>query len=88
MRGQFFKLVIRLEGTFQNFRQIRFFPSNIRSQLRVEYEKSINPLNEETATQMESCFPGVTSQQVKQLFDSWVKQSKKLLIAPPTVSLS
>jgi len=63
-------------------------PSNIRIQLRVEYEKLRNPLNEETATQLASCFPGVTSQQLKQLFDSWVKEYKKLLIATPIVSLS
>ena len=88
MRGTFFNLVMRSEGTFQKFRQRRFLPSNIRIQLRVEYEKSRNPLNEETETQLASYFPGVTSQQVKQLFYSWVKQSKKLLIAPPTISLS
>ena len=87
-RGQFFKLVMRSKGTFQKFRQRRFLPSNIRSQLHVEYEKSRNPLNEETTTQLESYFPSVTSQQVKQLFDSWVKQYKKLLIALPIVSLS
>ena len=46
MRAQIFKLVMRLEGTFKKFRQRRFLPSNIRSQLRVEYEKSTNPLNE------------------------------------------
>ena len=79
---------MRSKGTFQKFRQRRFLPSNIRIQLRVEYEKSWNPLNEETETQLGSCFFGVASQQVKQLFDSWVKQSKKLLIAPPTISLS
>ena len=45
MRGQLLKLVMRSEGTFQKFRQIKFFPSNIRSQLRVEYEKTRNPLN-------------------------------------------
>ncbi len=76
MKGKFFKLVIRSEGTFQIFRQRKHLPSNVRNQLRVEYEKSRNPLNEETATKLASCFPGVTSQQVKQLFDSWVKQSK------------
>ena len=86
MRGKFFNPIMRLEGTFQNFRLL--FPSNIRSQLCVEYEKSRNPLNEEIAAQLASCFPGITSQQLKQLFDSWVKWSKKLLIAPPTISLS
>jgi hypothetical protein len=40
MREQFFKIVMRLEGTFKNFRQRIFFPSNIRSQLHVEYDKS------------------------------------------------
>ena len=64
-RGQFFKIFMRSEGTFQNFRQVIFFPSNIRSQLHVEYQKSRNPLNEETATQLASCFPSVNSQQVK-----------------------
>ena len=87
-RGQFSKIVMRSKGTLQKFRQIRFLTSNIRSQLHVEYEKSRNPLNEETATHWASFFPSVTIQQVKQLFDSRVKQSKKLLIAPPTVSLS
>ena len=88
MKGQFFKLVITLEGTFQNFRQSKYLPSNVRNQLCVEYEKSRYPLNEETATQLASCFPGVTHKQVKQLFDSWVKQSKKSSIAPPTIGLS
>ena len=73
MRGKCCNLVMRSEGTFQNFRQRRFLPSNIRSQIRVEYEKSRNPLNEETTTQLESCFPCVTNQQLKQLFESWVK---------------
>ena len=59
MRGQIFNLVMRSEGTFQNFRQVIFFPSNIRSQLHVEYQKSRNPLNEETATQLAVCFPSV-----------------------------
>ena len=65
-----------------------FLPSNIRSQLRVEYDKSRNQLNKETATQLESCFPDVTCQQEEQLFKSWEKQSKKSLITPPTISLS
>ena len=52
---------MRYEGTFQKFRKRRYFPSNIISQLRGEYEKSRNPLNEETATQLASYFPGVTS---------------------------
>ena len=36
IEGKIFNLVMRLEGTFQNFRERRFLPSNIRSQLRVE----------------------------------------------------
>ena len=32
MRAQIFKLVMRSKGTFQNFRQRIFLPSNIRSQ--------------------------------------------------------
>ena len=31
MREQFLKLVMASEGTFQNFKQTRFLPSNIRS---------------------------------------------------------
>ena len=50
VRAQFFKLVMRLEGIFQNFQQTRFLLSKIRSQLRVEYEKSISPLNDEVVT--------------------------------------
>ena len=49
-RGKSFKLIMRSEGTFQKFRQRIFLPSNIRSQLRVEYDKSRNQLNKETAT--------------------------------------
>ena len=48
MRAQFFKLVMKLEGTFQNFEEIIFLDSNNRCQLRVEYEKTRIPLNEET----------------------------------------
>lgn len=59
---------MRSEGTFQNFQQRRFLSSNIRSQLYVEYEKSRSPLNNETTTKLASCFLGVTSQQVRQLF--------------------
>ena len=69
MRAQFFKIVMRSEGTFQKFRQRKLFPSNIRSQLHVEYDKSRNKLNKETIAQLASCFPDVTCQQVKQLFD-------------------
>ena len=47
MRAQFFKLVMRSEGTFQNFKEIRFLASNIRCQLHVEYEKTRSPLNDE-----------------------------------------
>jgi len=79
---------MRLEGTFKKFRQRRFLASNIRSQLCVEYDKSINQLNEEIVAQLASHFPDVTCQKVKQLFDSWEKQSKKSLVAPPTTSLS
>jgi len=78
---------MRLEGNFQNFKERRFLASNIRCQLRVEYEKTRSPLNDETATQLASHFPDVTSKQVKQLFQSWVRQSKKSLIAPPTISM-
>jgi len=78
---------MRSEGTFQNFKERRFLASNIRCQLRVEYEKTRSPLNDETTAQLASCFPDVTSNQVKQLFQSWVRQSKKSLIAPPTVSM-
>ena len=78
---------MRSEGTFQNFKGIRFLASNIRCQLRVEYEKTRSPLNDENTTQLSSHFPNVTSKQVKQLFQSWVRQSKKSLIAPPTVSM-
>ena len=49
MGANFFKLVMISKVTFQ-----KFFPSNIRSQLHVEYEKSINQLNKETATQLAS----------------------------------
>ena len=49
MWAQFFKIFIRSKGTFQNFQQRRFMPSNIRSQLHVEYENSRSPLNDETA---------------------------------------
>ena len=87
MRAQFFKLIMRLEGTFQNFKERRFLASNIRCQLRVEYEKTRSPLNDENAAQLGSRFPGVTSKQVKQLFQSWVRQSKKSLIAPPIISI-
>jgi len=87
MQAQFFKLVMRSEGTFQNFKERRFLASNIRCQLRVEYEKTRSPLNDETTAQLASHFPDVTSKQVKQLFQSWVRQSKKSLIAPPTVSM-
>ena len=38
MQAQFFKLVMRSEGTFKNFKKRRFLSSNIRSQLRVEYK--------------------------------------------------
>ena len=62
MRVQFVNLVMRLEGSFQKFRQRRFFPSNIRSQLRVEYDKSRNQLNKEIAAQLASCFLDVTCQ--------------------------
>jgi len=86
MRAQFFKLVMRSEGTFQNFKERRFLASNIRCQLHVEYEKTRSPLNDEIVAQLASRFPDVTSKQVKQLFQSWVRQSKKSLIAPPTVS--
>ena len=78
---------MRSEGTFQNFKERRFLASNIRCQLHVEYEKTRSPLNDKTAAQLASCFPDVTSKQVKQLFQSWVRQSKKSLIAPPTVSM-
>ena len=61
MRGQFFNLVMRLEGTFQNFSQRRFLPSNIRSQLRVEYDKSRNQSNKEIVAQLASCFLDVTN---------------------------
>ena len=88
MRAQFFKLVMRSEGTFKNFKERRFLASNIICQIRVEYEKTRSPLNDETTAQLESHFSDVTSKQVKQLFDSWVKQYKKLLITPPIVSLS
>jgi hypothetical protein len=87
MRAQFFKLVMRSEDTFKNFKERRFLASNIRCQLRVEYEKTRSPLNDETAAQLASRFPDVTSKQVKQLFQSWVRQSKKSLIAPPTISM-
>ena len=46
--AQFFKLVMRSEGTFQNFKERRFLASNIRCQICVEYEKTRSPLNEET----------------------------------------
>ena len=72
---------MRSEGTFQKFRQIIFLPSNIRSQLRVEYENSRNQLNMETTAQLASRFPYGTCQQVE-LFNSWEKQCKKSLIAP------
>ena len=89
VRAHILKLVIRSEGTFKKYKQRKFLlPSNIRSQLHVEFVKERNQLNEETATQLASCFPSFTIQQVIQLFESWVKQSKKLLIAPPTISLS
>ena len=79
---------MRLQGTFQKFRQRKFLPSNIRIQLRVEYDKSINQLNKETSAQLASYFPDVTCQHFEQLFNSWEKQSKKSLIAPQTISLS
>ena len=78
---------MRSEGTFQNFKERRFLASNIRCQLRVEYEKTRSPLNDETIAQLASCFPDVTSKQVKQLFQSWVRQSNKSLISPPTISI-
>ena len=87
MWAQFFKLVMRSEGSFQNFKEIRFLASNIRCQLHVEYEKTRSPLNDKTATQLASRFLDVISKQVKQLFQSWVRQSKKSLIAPLTVSM-
>ena len=74
MQAQFFKLVMRLESTFQNFKERIFLASNIRFQLHVEYEKTRIPLNDETAAQLASRFPDVTSKQVKQLFKSWVRQ--------------
>ena len=49
MRAQFFKPVMRSEGTFQNFKDRRFLASNIRCQLCAEYENTRIPLNEETA---------------------------------------
>ena len=67
MRAQSFKLVMISEGTLQNFKERRFLASNIRCQLRVEYEKTISSLNEETTAQLASHFPDVTSNQVKQL---------------------
>ena len=70
MREHFFILFMRSEGTFQKFRQRRFLPSNIRSRIRVEYDKSRNQLNKENTTQLASCFPNVTCQQVEQLFNS------------------
>ena len=64
-------------------------PSNIRSQGHVEYDKSKIPPNDETnVAQLTSRFPEVTSHQMKQLFHSWVKHSKKSLSAPPIVSMS
>jgi hypothetical protein len=88
MRAHFFKLAMRLEGTFQNFKQRRFLPSNIRNQLCVEYEKLRSPLNDKTVAQWASCFPNITSEHVKQLFHSWIKQYKKSLIAPgPTIHM-
>ena len=73
MRAQFFNLIMRSEGTFQNFRYRRSFPSDIGSQLCVEYDKSRNQLNKEIAAQLASCFQNVTCQQVEQLFNSWEK---------------
>ena len=64
---------MRSEGTFQNFKERRFLASNIRCQLRVECEETRSPLNDETASQLASHFPDVTSKQVKQLFQSWVR---------------
>ena len=87
MQAQFFKLVMRSKGTFQNFKERRFLASNIKCQLRVEYEKTRSPLNDENAAQLASRFLDVTSKQVKQLFQSWVRQSKKSLTAPPTISM-
>ena len=51
LRAHFFKLAMRLEGTFQNFKQRRFLSSNIRNQLCVEYEKLRSPLNDKTVAQ-------------------------------------
>ena len=73
MQAQFFKLVMRSKGTFQKFKERRFLDSNIRCQLLVEYEKTRSPLNDETAAQLASRFPDVTSNQVKQLFQPWVR---------------
>lgn len=39
MQTQFFRFVMRLEGTFQNFKERTFLASNIRCQVRVEYER-------------------------------------------------
>ena len=64
MRVQIFKLVMRSKGTFQKFIQRKFLPSNIRSQLRVEYGKSRNQLNKETMAQLASHFHDVTFQPV------------------------
>lgn len=60
-----FNLVIRSKGIFQNIQQRIFLPSNIRTQLCVEYEKSRSPLNDKIAAQLASFFTGVNSQQVK-----------------------
>ena len=78
---------MRSEGIFQNFKERRFLASNIRCQLCVEYEKARSPLNDKTTAQLASRFPDITSRQVKQLFQSWLRQSKKSLVAPPIVSM-
>ena len=65
IQAQFFKLLMRSEGTFQNFKERIFLASNIRCQLCVEYEKTRIPLNDETAAQLASRFSDVTSKQVK-----------------------
>ena len=64
MRVKILKLVMRSEGNFQKFRPRKFLPSNIRSQLRVEYGKSRNQLNKETMAQLASHFHDVTFQPV------------------------
>ena len=75
------------KGTFQNFKEKRFLASNIRWQLRVEYENITSQVIDKTTTQLESHFPDVTFEQVKQLFQSWVRKSKKSLIPPPIISM-